>query len=107
MSNKIILAASVMTALLLGFYGASGVAFAQYMGSQGETGPNTLEENLKLAEAKLAAIEECPRCGSGHLYPYPEDTVGASIIIGAVFGGVAVALFLRSRSGKYAAMGRG
>ena len=99
-----------MTVFMLGYYGASSVAFAQYMGnvgSQGETGQNTLEETLLLAERRIQAAESNPSSGSGTPYLDASGVVGASIIAGAVFGGIAAAFFVRARSGKYAAMGRG
>jgi hypothetical protein len=36
-----------------------------------------------------------------------DGVVGASIIAGAIFGGIATAFFVRGRSGRYAAYGRG
>ena len=110
MSNKVILAAGVMAVLMLGYYGATTVAFAQYMGnvgSAGETGQNTLEETLRLARDRIEAAENNPGSGSGTPYLDASGVLGASIIAGAVFGGIAGAFFIRARSGKYAAMGRG
>ena len=110
MSNKVILTAGVIAVLMLGYYGTTTVAFAQYMGnvgSEGETGQNTLEETLMLAQARIQAAEDNPGSGSGTPYLDASGVLGASIIAGAVFGGIAGALFVRARSGKYAAMGRG
>jgi hypothetical protein len=33
--------------------------------------------------------------------------VGASIIVGSIFGGIATAFFVKGRTGRYAAYGRG
>lgn len=110
MNTKVILSVAIMTVFMLGYYGASSVAFAQYMGnvgSQGETGQNTLEETLLLAQRRIEAAESNPSSGSGTPYLDAGGVVGASIIAGAVFGGIAAAFFVRARSGKYAAMGRG
>lgn len=110
MNTKVILSVAIMTVFMLGYYGASSVAFAQYMGnigSQGETGQNTLEETLLLAQRRIEAAESNPASGSGTPYLDAGGVVGASIIAGAVFGGIAAAFFVRARSGKYAAMGRG
>lgn len=110
MNTKVILSVAIMTVFMLGYYGASSVAFAQYMGnvgSQGETGQNTLEETLLLAQRRIEAAESNPSSGSGTPYLDANGVVGASIIAGAVFGGIAAAFFVRARSGKYAAMGRG
>jgi len=33
--------------------------------------------------------------------------VGASVIVGVIFGGIATVMFVKGRSGRYAAYGRG
>ncbi len=94
----------------MGSLGFIGVAYAQYagnVGDAGETGQLTLEETLKLALDKVAAVEANPATGSGTPILDASSILGASIISGAVFGGIAGALFFRSKSGKYAAQGRG
>ena len=86
------------------------IAFAQYMGNvgdQGQTGAYTLEEALEIQRRRIEAAEANPASGSGTPYLDAGGVVGASVIAGAVFGGVAAAFFIRGRSGKYAAMGRG
>ena len=101
--NKTLLIATIFAVYVLGYYGASGLAFAQYMGNvgdQGETGARTLEETLELAEAN-------PASGSGTPYLAADGVLGASAIAAAVFGGIAGALFFKGRTGKYAAQGRG
>ena len=108
--NKKLLMASLLVVYVIGYYGMTSVAFAQYMGNvgdQGQTGKGTLEENLELARRKVEAAQANPSTGSGTPYLDANGVVGASIISGAVFGGIAAAFFIRSRSGKYAAMGRG
>ena len=110
MNNKVLFATGLLAVFALGYYGASSVAFAQYMGNVGqggETGAGTLEENLELAQRRLEAVQANPASGSGTPYLDASGVVGASIIAGAVFGGIATAFFVRARSGKYAAMGRG
>lgn len=102
--------ASLLAVYIIGYYGMTSVAFAQYMGnvgSEGQTGKGTLEENLELARRKIEAAQANPASGSGTPYLDANGVVGASVIAGAVFGGIAAAFFIRSRSGKYAAMGRG
>ncbi|MCV0372789.1 MAG: hypothetical protein K5793_04455 [Nitrosarchaeum sp.] len=87
-----------------------GIAHAQYMGnvgSEGETGAYTLEEALEIQRRRIEAAEANPASGSGTPYLDASGVVGASVIAGAVFGGIAAAFFIRGRSGKYAAMGRG
>ena len=53
------------------------------------------------------SAEANPAAGSGTPYISADGVVGAAIIAGAVFGGIAGAFFIKGRSGKYAAMGRG
>ncbi len=110
--NKTILLAASLTAVVftMGYYAENTVAFAQYMGnvgSGGETGAYTLEEALEIQRRRIDAAEANPASGSGTPYLDASGVVGASIIAGAVFGGIAAAFFIRGRSGKYAAMGRG
>ena len=110
MNTKILLTASLIAVFTIGFYAEDTIAFAQYMGnvgSEGETGSYTLEEALELQRRRIQSAEANPAAGSGTPYISADGVVGASIIAGAVFGGIAGAFFLKGRSGKYAAMGRG
>lgn len=108
--TRSIMMAGLVAATLAGSMGFAGVAYAQYfgnVGSDGETGKNTLEEALDLQARRVTLATENPQTGSGTPYLDANGVVGASIISGAIFGGIAAAFFVRSRSGKYAAMGRG
>ena len=67
----------------------------------------TLEEHLALAERKVAYADANPASGSGTPYLDATGVVGASVIAGAIFGGIATAMFVKGRSGRYAAYGRG
>ncbi len=90
--------------------GTFGQAFAQYMGnvgSAGETGQHTLEEQLELAKRAIQAAKDNPSTGSGTPYMDASGVLGASAIAAAVFGGIAGALFIKGRNGKYVAQGRG
>ena len=110
MNTKILLAASLVAVFTVGFYAEDTIAFAQYMGnvgSEGQTGSYTLEEALEIQARRVAAAEANPSSGSGTPYLDASGVVGAAVIAGAVFGGIAGAFFIRGRSGKYAAMGRG
>ena len=111
MNSKVILTASLLaTVMVMGYYGENFVAFAQYMGnvgSGGETGSYTLEEALEIQRRRVEAADANPASGSGTPYLDASGVGGAAIISGAVFGGIAAAFLIRSRSGKYAAMGRG
>tara|TARA_Y100001949_G_scaffold45933_1_gene38060 strand:+ start:812 stop:1084 length:273 start_codon:yes stop_codon:yes gene_type:complete len=73
----------------------------------GEAGGMTLEEQLILAERKVQYADANPATGSGTPYLNADGVFGASIIAGAIFGGIATAFFVRGRAGRYAAYGRG
>jgi hypothetical protein len=109
--NKPLLIASILAVYVMGYYGFGAVdAFAQYMGnvgSQGETGSMTLEENLELARRRVEAAEANPASGSGTPYLAADGVIGAAAISAAVFGGIAAVLFYKGKQGKYAAQGRG
>lgn len=110
MNKKLALTASLIAVFTVGYFADSGVAHAQYMGnvgSQGETGQNTLEEALAIQESRIESVRNNPGAGSGTPYLDAGGVVGAAVIAGAVFGGIAAAFFIRGKSGKYAAMGRG
>ena len=110
MDRKVVLAVGMMAAFVIGISGATSTASAQYMGnvgSDGETGAGTIEEVLKIQADRIQIVQNNPSSGSGTPYLDASGVLGASVIAGAVFGGVAGAFFVRARSGKYAAMGRG
>ncbi len=67
----------------------------------------TLEEHLELATRKVEKADSNPATGSGTPYLDADGVLGSSIIAGAIFGGIATAMFVRARSGRYAAYGRG
>ncbi len=67
----------------------------------------TLEEHLELATRKVEKAEANPATGSGTPYLSADGVLGASIIAGAIFGGIATAMFVKARTGRYAACGRG
>jgi hypothetical protein len=111
MNNKVILTTSLLAVLVIGTYGPMVVAFGEaYMGNvgdKGETGARTLEEALEIQHRRVIAAQANPASGSGTPYLDASGVVGASVISAAIFGGIAAAFFIRGRSGKYAAMGRG
>jgi len=110
MNTKVLLTATMLAVFFFGTFGAASVAFAQYMGNVGgggETGSYTLEEALEIQHRRVLAAEANPASGSGTPYLDAGGVVGAAVIAGAVFGGISGAFFLKGRSGKYAAMGRG
>ena len=110
MNTKILLVASLIAVFTMGYSADSALVFAQYMGnvgSDGETGKYTLEEALALQQARVDSAMQNPSTGSGTPYLSADSVFGAAAISAAVFGGIAGALFFKSKTGKYAAMGRG
>lgn len=77
------------------------MAKAQYGGT---TGGGSLEEQLKLARAKITNAHSAGAYGSGTpmLGTNINETTIFIIIIVAIFGGVAAAFFIKSRSGAKA-----
>ena len=107
--NKILIV-SIFAISIVGFYGTAGLAYAQYMGnvgSMGETGASTLEETLQLARDRVSYVEANPGAGSGTPILDATGILGSTIIAGAVFGGMAVGLFLKGSQGKFASRGKG
>ena len=110
MYKTILIATCLMAVYTVGYYGEGAIAFAQYMGNvgnDGTTGQYTLEEALELQRRRIESAEANPASGSGTPYLDAGGVIGATVISAAVFGGIAGAFFIRGRSGKYAAMGRG
>ncbi len=110
MNTKVIFAASLIAVFTMGYYADNTVAFAQYMGnvgSGGETGTYTLEEALELQRRRIEAVEANPGSGAGTPVLGADGIFGAAAITAIVFGGISGVLFLKGKSGKYAAMGRG
>ena len=110
MNTRTLLLGTMLAVFFFGAIGAASVAFAQYMGnvgSEGQTGQYTLEEALEIQRRRVEAAEANPASGSGTPYLDADGVLGAAAISAAVFGGIAGALLLKGRSGKYAAMGRG
>jgi hypothetical protein len=108
--NKALLGASILAIAAISVSLMTSQAFAQYMGSvdqSGKTGKNTLEETLKLAKERVDYAKANPSTGSGTPYLAADGVLGASAISAAVFGGIAAAFFIRAKSGRYAAQGRG
>ena len=110
MNSKVLLTAFLIAVFVVGYYGSSAVAFAQYMGNvggSGETGKFTLEEALELQRRRIDSVRENPDAGSGTPVIDAAGVGGAAVITAAVLGGISGAFFIKGRSGKYAAMGRG
>ena len=105
MNITMILGVSIMAIFVIGTISMVPVALA-YSGL-GAIDAITLEEHLELAERKVQKAADNPATGSGTPYLDASGVLGSSIIAGLVFGGIATAMFVRARSGRYAAYGRG
>ncbi len=98
----------IVGTILLALFVASSLvplAAAQYAGVGGGGGV-TLEEQLKLAKARLATVQKNPHAGSGTPYLDANGVIGASVIAGAVFGGIFVAFVWRAKQAERARRAR-
>ena len=110
MDTKVLLAATLLSVLFFGAMGAASIAFAQYMGNaggSGEPGADMIKDNLSIRLGVGITERAAQNPDRGLSYLDADGAVGVSVAMGAVFGGAAGAFFLRGRSGKYAAVGRG
>ena len=95
----------VIGAVLLSLFAAStflplAAAQTNPAYSQGSYGGGTLEEQLKLARAKVAEAAANPHTGSGTPVLDAGGVLGASIAVGAVFGGIFIAFVVRAKQAK-------
>ena len=94
------LAYSILLAVLLSAV-LPQLAFAQqYSGYP--SGPMTLEQELELAKKKVEIVRAHPGDGSGTPYLNANGVVGASIISGAIFGGIFMAFVVRAKQYEFA-----
>ncbi len=101
--KKTAIVTGVMFSILI-LPSVSSIAFAQYITTDGQTG---LDDYLQLAQDKVVLANENPKAGSGTPMFAADGVAGALILSTGIFGGVAATFFIRSRQGKYAAIGRG
>lgn len=99
--SKPIYLATVTIALLMGVafvFPALQVAYGQYVSEA----PSNVEEQLKLAKAKVANAKTTGAYGSGTsmLGTNINETVIMIAVLAAIFGGVAAAFFIKGRSGR-------
>ena len=66
-----------------------------------------LYKQMEQSKAKVEIATKDGAIGSGTPVLSADGIFGAAVITAAVFGTMSGALFLKGRSGKYAAMGRG
>ena len=105
MKRSRILLASLMAIFVIGAITTVPVVWAY--SALGDIGGPTLEEQLVLAERKVQKAADNPATGSGTPYLDATGVLGASVIAGAIFGGIATVFFVKGRAGRYAAYGRG
>jgi hypothetical protein len=73
------------------------MAFAQQYGQYNPGNTMTLEQELVLAKKKVEMVKEHPGAGSGTPYLDANGVVGATLISGAIFGGIFVAFVMRAK----------
>lgn len=71
------------------------LAFAQYGYNQGNS--MTVEQEIELAKKKVELVKAHPGDGSGTPYLDANGVVGASIISGAIFGGIFLTFVVRAK----------
>jgi hypothetical protein len=93
MKKPVIIGAALLALFVVSSF--APYAAAQYAGVGG--GQSTLEEQLKLARARIASIQANPHAGSGTPFLDANGIIGAVIISGAIFGGIFVAFVVRAK----------
>jgi|SRR5579883_816658 len=73
------------------------MAFAQQYGQYNSGNTMTVEQELDLAKKKVEMVKEHPGAGSGTPYLDANGVVGATLISGAIFGGIFVAFVMRAK----------
>jgi hypothetical protein len=105
MNKPIVMAMAALVVLLGSAFAlpAIQIATAQYGGGGGPS-PGSLEDQLKLAKAKVTNAKQAGAYGSGTpmLGTNVNETTIFIVVIVAIFGGVAGAFFVKSRSGAKA-----
>jgi hypothetical protein len=101
--KKIMIVTGVIFTILI-LPSVSSVAFAQYLTQDGKTG---LDDLLQLAQDRVVLANDNPNAGSGTPMFAADGVLGALLLSTGIFGGIAATFFIRSRQGKYAALGRG
>jgi hypothetical protein len=91
MEKPIIFGASLLALFVVSSF--APFAAAQYVPGGGLT----LEDELKVARARIASVQANPHAGSGTPFLDANGVIGASIISGAVFGGIFIAFVVRAK----------
>ena len=66
-----------------------------------------LYQEMKESQNKVEIATQPGAEGSGTPVFAADGVLGASLLSGGIFGGIAATFFIRGKKGKYAAMGRG
>jgi hypothetical protein len=103
MDKPILMATTALVIVLASAFALPVIqmAMAQYVGGGG---PGGIEEQLKLAKAKITNARSSGAYGSGTPMlgtNINETTIFIAVLV-AIFGGVAAAFFIKSRSGAKA-----
>ncbi len=99
MQKYTILSGLFLVALMVTF---SQPAFAQY-----DVLDKGIYQGMETSKAKVDIANKDGALGSGTPYFAADGVLGASLLSGGIFGGIATLLFIRGKKGKYAAVGRG
>ena len=99
MQKHTILSGLFLVALMVTF---SQPAFAQY-----DVLDKGIYQGMETSKAKVDIANKDGALGSGTPYFAADGVLGASLLSGGIFGGIATLLFIRGKKGKYAAVGRG
>lgn len=99
MNKPIVIGATILALLAASTF--IPMAAAQYV-KVGGGGQTTIEEQKALAEAKVKIVAANPAQGSGTPYLDANGVIGGSVVVAAVFGGIAIVFVLKGRSGRFA-----
>ncbi len=89
------------------FLAALMATFVQPSFAQYDVPDKGLYQGMEDAKNKVEIAIEDGAIGSGTPYFAADGVLGASILSGGIFGGIAAMLFIRGKKGRYAAIGRG
>jgi len=100
MNKPIITAVALLSLFAASAFLPMAAAQSPYSQSPSYGGGVTLEEQLKLAHAKVTEAAANPHTGSGTPVLDAGGTTGASIVVGAIFGGIFLAFAIRAKQAK-------
>ena len=92
----------IIGTVLLALFAVS--TFAPFAAAQYQAGGgiSSLEDELKLARAKVQAVQNNPHAGSGTPFLDPNGLIGAVVISGGVFGGIFIAFIVKAKQAEKA-----